>query len=180
MKNTANFFHTIYILRFAINTKRLYLPLNKKLNVMIKALFSIMLAFTFSVSFAGNAELFQVDEQEINAEFAQLNELEAFVEANNGITASEINAENPLVANLAASSDVLGALASFGGEPPLGIPSFLWGFCFNVAGVALVYFVADDRDETKKALIGCAVSAGLYLLWWVVWVLLVGNSFLFF
>jgi hypothetical protein len=147
---------------------------------MKKVLFSTVLAFAFSLGYAGNAELFQLDEQEINAEFAQLNELEAFVESNEGITASEINAESPLLTNLETSSDVLGALSSFASEPPLGIPSFLWGFCFNVAGVALVYFVADDRDETKKALIGCAVSAGLYLLWWVVWVLLVGNSFLFF
>jgi hypothetical protein len=147
---------------------------------MKKVLFSALLAFAFTLGFAGNAELFSVNEQELNTEFAQLNELEAFVEANEGITASEINAENPLLANLETSGDVLGALASFGGEPPLGIPSFLWGFCFNVAGVALVYFVADDRDETKKALIGCAVSAGLYLVWWIVWVLLIGNSFLFF
>lgn len=147
---------------------------------MKKVLFSTVLAFAFTLGYAGNAELFQLDEQEINAEFAQLNELEAFVESNEGITASEINAESPLLTNLETSSDVLGALSSFASEPPLGIPSFLWGFCFNVAGVALVYFVADDRDETKKALIGCAVSAGLYLLWWVVWVLLVGNSFLFF
>jgi prolipoprotein diacylglyceryltransferase len=147
---------------------------------MKKVLFSALLAFAFTLGNASNAELFSVNEQELNTEFAQLNELEAFVEANEGITASEINAENPLVANLETSGDVLGALASFGGEPPLGIPSFLWGFCFNVAGVALVYFVADDRDETKKALIGCAVSAGLYLVWWIVWVLLIGNSFLFF
>ncbi|MEX1190249.1 MAG: hypothetical protein WED33_13400 [Bacteroidia bacterium] len=147
---------------------------------MRKVLFSTILAFAFSLGYAGNAELFLLDEQEINAEFAQLNELEAFVEANEGITASEINAENPLVSNLATSNDVLDALASFGGEPPLGIPSFLWGFCFNIAGVALVYFVADDRDETKKAWVGCGVSAALYIVWVVVYVLIIGNSFLFF
>ncbi len=133
------------------------------------------------MSFAGNAELFQVDEQEINAEFAQLNELEAFVEANEGITASEINAENPLLTNLETSNDVLGALSAFAGEPPLGIPSFLWGFCLTWVGVALVYFIADDRDETKKALIGCAVNAGIGILFWVVYIVILGSSgFLFF
>jgi hypothetical protein len=146
---------------------------------MIKVLFSIMLAFTFSVGFAGNAELFQVDEQEINAEFAQLNELEAFVEANNGITASEINAENPLVANLSTSNDILGALSSLAGEPPLGIPSFVWGLCLSWVGLGIVYFVADDRDETKKALIGCLVSAGLSVLIWL-FAFLFNFSFLFF
>ncbi|MEZ5173869.1 MAG: hypothetical protein R2850_10280 [Bacteroidia bacterium] len=147
---------------------------------MKKALFSTLLAFAFTLGYAGNAELFSVDEQELNTEFAQLNELEAFVDANEGITAAEINAENPLLTNLETSNDVLGALAAFNSEPPLGIPSFLWGFCLGIVGVGVVYFVADDRDETKKAFIGCAVSAGLYLVWWIVWVLLIGNSFLFF
>jgi len=148
---------------------------------MKKVLFSALLAFAFTLGNASNAELFSVNEQELNTEFAQLNELEAFVEANEGITASEINAENPLVANLETSGDVLGALASFGGEPPLGIPSFLWGCVLGVAGIAIVYFVADDRDETKKALIGCAVSTGVGVLFWIVYVLILGASgFLFF
>ncbi len=145
-----------------------------------KVLFSAVLAVACNFGFANtNAELFQVDEQEINAEFAQLNELEQFVNANEGVTLSEMGTDNPLTANVVNSGDVLGTLSTMG-EPPLGIPSFLWGFCFNVAGVALVYFVADDRDETKKAFIGCAVSGGLYLLWWVFWVLVAGNAFLFF
>ena len=161
-------------------SNRLYLPKNKKLNVMRKALFSICLAFASSLGFAGNAELFNVDEQELNTEFAQLNELEAFVEANEGITISEINAENPLVTNMATSSDILGVLASLNGDAPLGIPSFVWGLCLSWVGVLVVYFVADDRDETKKAFTGCAVNAGLYIIWVVVYVLIIGNSFLFF
>lgn len=146
---------------------------------MKKVIFSAVLAFAFSLGYAGNSELFQVDEQEINAEFAQLNELESFVNANEGVTISDINAESPLLANVSTSNDILGALSTLGGDPPLGIPSFLWGFCFSVTGIALVYFVADDRDETKKAFTGCAVSAGLYILFWVVYVLIIGNSFLF-
>ena len=148
---------------------------------MKKVLFSTVLAFAFTLGYAGNAELFQLDEQEINAEFAQLNELEAFVESNEGITASEINVDNPLLTNLETSSEVLGALSSFASEPPLGIPSFLWGCVLGVAGIAIVYFVADDRDETKKALVGCAVSAGVSILFWVVYVVIIGASgFLFF
>jgi len=147
---------------------------------MRKALFSICLAFAFSTGFAGNAELFNVDEQEINTEFAQLNELEAFVEANEGITISEINAENPLVTNMATSSDILGVLASLRGDAPLGIPSFVWGLCLSLPGVLLVYFVADDRDETKKAFTGCAVGAGISIVFMVFYVVILSNPFLFF
>lgn len=46
-----------------------------------------------------------------------------------------------------------------GGEPPLGIPSFLWGCCLGVSGLIVVYIVTDnDREEVKKALNGCLVS----------------------
>lgn len=147
---------------------------------MKKTIFTFLFTASLSFGFAGNANLFEVNEQEINAEFAQLDMLEEFVEANDGVTFSEMSAENPLVANVSGTADILGISSSFSAEPPLGIPSFLWGFCFTVAGVALVYFVADDRDETKKAFIGCAVSGGIYVLWWVFWVLLIGNSFWFF
>jgi hypothetical protein len=148
---------------------------------MKKTILSLLFAALGTFSFAtGNAELFQVDAQELTADFAQLTELESFVNANEGITIDEINIENPMVQNVANASDVLGVLASLRGDAPLGIPSFVWGLCLGIAGVAVVYFVADDRDETKKAFTGCAVSAGIYIIFWVVWVVLIGNSFLFF
>jgi len=144
-----------------------------------KVLFGAILALACNVGMANaDASLFAVNEQEISNEFAQLNELEQYVNANEGVTLSSMDESNPLIANVSSSSNAMGALSAMG-EPPLGIPSFLWGFCFNVAGVALVYFVADDRDETKKAFIGCAVSGGIYILWWVFWVLIAGNAFLF-
>lgn len=145
-----------------------------------KFLFSAAFALACNFGFASaNADLFQVNEEELNVEFAQLNELESFVNSNEGVTMSSMESNSPLLQNVTPTGDALGVLSTYG-EPPLGIPSFLWGFCFNVAGVAIVYFVADDRDETRKAFIGCAVSGGLYLLWWVFWVLVAGNAFLFF
>lgn len=145
-----------------------------------KFLFSAAFALACNFGFASaNADLFQVNEEELNVEFAQLNELESFVNSNEGVTMSSMESTSPLLQNVTPTGDALGVLSTYG-EPPLGIPSFLWGFCFNVAGVAIVYFVADDRDETRKAFIGCAVSGGLYLLWWVFWVLVAGNAFLFF
>lgn len=144
---------------------------------MKKVLFTALLALAFNIGNATeNADLFRVDDQEINAEFAQLNELEHFVEANEGLTLSEINTNNPLVQNLNNSSDILGVLSTLRGEPPLGIPSFAWGACFGVAGIAIVYFVSDDREETKKAFTGCVVVEGVVILIYVVYVVIVGAS----
>jgi hypothetical protein len=144
---------------------------------MKKVLFTALLALAFNIGNATeNADLFKVDDQEINAEFAQLNELEQFVEANEGLTLSEINTNNPLVQNLNNSSDILGVLSTLRGEPPLGIPSFAWGACFGVAGIAIVYFVSDDREETKKAFTGCVVVEGVVILIYVVYVVIVGAS----
>jgi hypothetical protein len=144
-----------------------------------KVLFSALFACACNLGFSADAALFEVNEQEISTEFAQLDELESYVNANDGVTFSAMDASNPLLANVSAGNSALGVVSSLA-EAPLGIPSFLWGFCFNVAGVAIVYFVADDREETRKAFIGCAVSGGLYILWWVFWVLVAGNAFLFF
>jgi hypothetical protein len=148
---------------------------------MKKVLFTALLALTFNLGNATeNSDLFKVDDQEINAEFAQLNDLEQFVEANEGLTLSEINTNNPLVQNLNNSSDILGVLSTLRGEPPLGIPSFAWGACFGVAGIAIVYFVSDDRDETRSALTGCVVVQGVALLIYIVYVVAVGAAFLAF
>ncbi|MFN5370973.1 MAG: hypothetical protein ACK5B6_05865 [Bacteroidia bacterium] len=144
-----------------------------------KALFSVLFACACNLGFAADAALFDVNEQELSTEFAQLNELEQYVNANEGVTFSSMDANNPLLENVSAGNSALGVVSSLA-EAPLGIPSFLWGFCFNVAGVAIVYFVANDSEETRKAFIGCAVSGGLYILWWVFWVLVAGNAFLFF
>lgn len=146
---------------------------------MKKLFFTALFALAFIMGNATeNADLFKVDDQEINAEFAQLNELEQFVEANEGLTLSEININNPLLQNLNNSSDILGVLSTLRGEPPLGIPSFAWGACFGVIGIAIVYFVTDDREESKKALTGCVVVEGaLLLIYLVVVVVILGNGF---
>ena len=58
-------------------------------------------------------------------------------------------------------------------EPPLGVPSLLWGFCLGIVGVVIVHLVAEDRAETRKAIIGCAISTALYVvvyvLFWSAW-----------
>lgn len=61
-------------------------------------------------------------------------------------------------------------------EPPLGIPSFIWGFCLGWVGILIVYLVTEDKDETKKALLGCVVGGLTYFLFYIVlWVWILGN-----
>jgi len=147
---------------------------------MRKTIFTLLMAIAFLPAVASvNAELFTVDDQELTTDFAQLNELEEFVSANEGITLSDISAENPLLTNMSNRANILGVLSGLRGDPPAGIPSIIWGLCLSWVGVLVVDFVADDRDETKKAFIGCLIGAGVYVVFWVVWILIIGNSFWF-
>lgn len=153
--------------------------LNHQTSNMKKLLLTFCIG-TFVTMFASanNADLFSYNADEVNQELVQLQNLEDYVNANPGITLTNLQSDNnDLVANLDLNLNNLGGFA-LSGEPPLGIPSFLWGCVFAVVGVAVVYFITDqDMDETKKAFLGCVVSGAVYVLWWVFWVLVFGNSF---
>jgi len=117
---------------------------------------------------------FSFDEKLLNDELNELNELDAFLEENEDVTYEALaEAGSPLVADVASTASPMG-MAGQSGEPPLGIPSFLWGCIFGVVGLAVVYIMTEqDMDETKKALWGCvastAISAVLYLVIWGAW-----------
>lgn len=150
---------------------------------MKKIIFSTLFAGLFACSaISGTAEVFELDENFVYNELAQLHELDEFIASNEGLTLSELNAGTGLIEELHVSSDILRTLELIGrGDPPLGIPSFLWGACFGVAGIAIVYFVTDDRDETKKAFTGCVVVQGaIFLIYFVIWVLIIGGTMLSF
>ncbi|MBN2613515.1 MAG: hypothetical protein JXB00_18310 [Bacteroidales bacterium] len=107
--------------------------------------------------FAGNADLFSYDRNELNNEMAELSALENYVKVNEGLTLTNLVAENnPLVSGISVSNP-FGITGMFG-EPPLGIPSFWWGCVIGVWGIAVVYFVTEDKEETMKALKGCVVG----------------------
>jgi hypothetical protein len=139
-----------------------------------KFVFSIALAMACNFGFASaSAELFQLDEAEIKSEFAQLDELEAYVNSNEGVTYSTMDPNHTLLANFidptANPSGFLGAT-----DGPLGINSFLWGFCpsfvpyfgclFGAGGVLFVYLDTEDSDETKRALYGYAAGIAVQVL----------------
>jgi hypothetical protein len=147
----------------------------------MKKIISIFSVFCLTVSFAFANEpqdAFNYDESQINADFDQLNKIEKYVEKND-VTLEELQAQNAdLVAGIDLNTEAAASLAA--AELPAGIPAFWWGCVLAVLGVILVYVLTDqDKEQTKKALFGCLVFAGAWVIYYVIVVALVGNSFWF-
>lgn len=131
----------------------------------ILSLFSI-LALSFSMAVA--AEPINYDAQNIESEFDKLNKIENFVQNNEGTTLENLQSQNSeLLANINIEADTASVVAS--SDLPAGIPAFWWGCVLTILGVVLVYVLTDkDNAQTKKALLGCLVSGGIYIIWWIV------------
>lgn len=122
-------------------------------------------------------EALKYDEKSINAEFEKLNKLEEYVNTNEGTTLADVQ-ETELAKDLKLDTNVTSTVAA--GDLPLNIPAFWWGCVLGLVGVLVVYIVTDqDKDQTKKALYGCLVWVGVWLLWWIFVVLIGGGSFFF-
>ncbi|GAB3521075.1 hypothetical protein [Emticicia fontis] len=122
-------------------------------------------------------EALKYDEKTINAEFEKLNKLEAYVNTNEGTTLADVQ-ETELAKDLKLDTNVTSTVAR--GDLPLNIPAFWWGCVLGLVGVLVVYIVTDqDKDQTKKALYGCLVWVGVWLLWWIFVVLIGGGRFFF-
>lgn len=147
----------------------------------MKKLLSLLLLTIFSVSFSFATEPqneFEFNQDEISQEFGKLNQIESYVQKND-VTLDELKAEKAdLVAGIELNNDATAALSA--GDLPGGIPAFWWGCVLAVLGVVLVYVLTDqDKDQTKKALIGCLVFAGAWVVYYVVIVAIIGRSFWF-
>ena len=137
----------------------------------MKKIFTILVAMLVmsGMTFANDdASLFNVDQQAIEQELAPLSDLENYVNENAGVTYNEI--DNPEVLN----KDVVMGDVDLSYGPPLGIPSFFWGFLLGVIGILIVYLITEDGEETKKALWGC-IAWGV--LWLVIYFVFLGSLF---
>lgn len=139
-----------------------------------------ILTLTFTTVLATEPDdVFNYDDENLSAEFEQLNKIENYVQQNEGVTLEELQANKAeLVDGINISADASGAVAA--DEMPLGIPAFWWGCVLAVLGVILVYVLTDqDKDQTKKALFGCLVFAGAWVIYYVIIVAVIGRSFWF-
>lgn len=105
------------------------------------------------------SNLFHLDEEVVYQSVSDLSRLEDYVKNQGEVNLSKLQTDNhPLVQNIQFSPEHFTFI-----EPPLGIPSFVWGFCLGFIGMAVVYFVTEDKEEVKLALYGCLVSSAVSL-----------------
>jgi hypothetical protein len=123
------------------------------------------------------SQVMTFNEQNINAEFEKLNKLEQYVTSHEGTTIEDVKGTE-LTEDLKLDTNVTNAVAV--DELPLNIPAFWWGCVLGPIGVLAVYLITDkDKDQTKKALFGCLVTAAVYIVYYIVVVAVIGRSFWF-
>ncbi len=140
---------------------------------------SLILAGVFAIAgFGANANsssLFSYNKEAVSSKMNKVNAVENFVNQNDGITISTMNAEGQQLtaaANLSEENSMSSSLL----DGPAGIPSFLWGCVLSWVGILVVYLVTQDGDETKKALFGCLAGAGVWLVFYIVYFVIVLGS----
>ena len=113
---------------------------------------------------------FYFDQESLNAAMHDLNELESYLDQNEGMTYSELLASgSELILNVSGSSSPLGMDQDK--DELFGIPPFLWGCVLGWVGLLLVYILTDnDKELVKKAFTGCLVSTGVSIALYVVYV----------
>ncbi len=143
----------------------------RKVSFLI-VLMSLLLS---SNIFANSVNVFEYDANKIQRELSNLDLIDAFLEANDMSYTDLVQTNTSM-----ASTLTFGQTGAFGiqiMEPPLGIPSIIWGAVFNWPGIVLVYLITEDNEETKKAAYGCIGGTVLVVGCWVGYVfLIVGAS----
>ncbi len=128
----------------------------------ILSLALLVAGFSFQELKADKSDLFNFEINEVNTELAQVEELDQYLDENDLSFAELQEIDSELIANVSDQAMMSPAMAKR--HRVLGIPSWIWGCVFGVAGVAIVYFVADNKDETKEALWGCVGAAVIYII----------------
>ena len=121
--------------------------MKKNLILIIILLFSI-----HGQAMATEINHFILDENKIAMEFSALNDLEKFIDKNQGISLTEIENHQPnlLSGFIAKPNNFKGMEQTFrGGETPLGIPPFIWGCVLGIVGLVLVAILSEDKELTK-------------------------------
>lgn len=105
--------------------------------------------------------VFSIDENAMDVALSELNELDAFLDMNEGLTYADLAASgSDLIANISDIAAPLGLAQD--GELPLGIPAFWWGCVLGWIGWLLVYVLTDqDKEQTRSAFTGCLISSGV-------------------
>ena len=130
----------------------------------MKKILLLLLIVPF-LGFSSDSDLFKVDQKKVDSYMMNIEKIESLVQQNNNdyLVTYDLNPQLFEKSNLNTTLN----FSLVYGDPPLGIPSFVWGLCCGVSGLAVVYFVADDSEETKKALYGCATSGVIGAIFYI-------------
>jgi Gpi18-like mannosyltransferase len=146
----------------------------KSVSVLLALVMLNIPAFALSLKSNANLTTNEIkaasnfDESEVYAAFEGLSQLDQYLQVNDNVSYTDVAKVNSdILSNVSASSS-LPLSAPAGDELALGIPSFLWGCVFGIIGVLVVYLMTDkDKEQTKKALYGCAASSVVSVLIYV-------------
>ena len=110
-----------------------------------------------------------LNDDALNQAMEKLNQLDNYLDQNEGVTFNELkDSGSDLIANVSDSVSPMGMAQD--DDSPLGIPAFLWGCVLGWVGLLIVYLVTDgDKTQTHKALIGCLVGTGVWVVFYVVY-----------
>lgn len=119
--------------------------------------------------------VFELDESVLGFAMVELNKLNDYITQNEGVTYEDLKVlESALIVNVSNSSAPLGMANE--NESPLGIPAFFWGCFLGWVGILLVYMITDnDKEQVKKALNGCLIAGGVYVVIGAVYIILVAT-----
>ncbi len=104
---------------------------------------------------------------EISNELSELDDLDSFIGSDYDF--DKLEAEHPEMLKTVGLKSKSGFESLMNADkPPLGIPGFLWGFCFGAIGMLVVYLVMDESPDRKKevmnALYGCIIGYAIGIL----------------
>jgi hypothetical protein len=161
---------------FSIFMSIIYSKINRSMKKLL-ILASMLILIGVGKSMAGQADLFSYDGVAIENQMAQMDQLEGYVLSNPGVTLGEMSTSGNALASLVSDPNGVNGFQQMN-EKVFGVPSFLWGCLFSVAGVALVYFMGgQDMAETKMAIYGCVVEGVLWGGYILVWNVILGRSY---
>jgi hypothetical protein len=154
----------------------------KSLSVFLAFIMLNIPAFALSIKNSASftsSEIKAVSEfndSEVYAAFAELNQLDQYLESNASQSYADVAKENSTLLNGVSSSATLPLSSSSSSEKALGIPSFLWGCVFGLFGVIFVYIMTDNnKEQAKKAFFGCVAWSVVWVVYYVVVIAAVNN-----
>ncbi|NJK95017.1 MAG: hypothetical protein HC830_14850 [Bacteroidetes bacterium] len=126
-------------------------------------LFVCVSVFALGSVLANDSELFSYDKAKVQKAVSDMSQVEQMINQNPDVSVDDLMAQGKLNASFDATA---ASPFSVMGEPPLGIPSFLWGCILGWVGLLIVYLITEDKEETKKALWGCVAASVAWIVFY--------------